>query len=303
MRITELLKTFIRAILPPRRVDALYNLIVKLRLLLELCLRRRSFSKGDFDILKTMFRLDKIAMIPYPFVQKYNADDICVLHDLQSGLNYVEFNGKRLYYKRGMSESQIRKSFNNLLLEQDPESPHRYTDTVCDVCEGDVLVDAGASEGFFTLSVIERVSKAILVECEDDWHEAMRLTFAPWKDKCEFIAKYLSDHSDGGDNLSLDDLLAGRAVNFIKADIEGAEPRLLRGAPNTLSNAADLRVSICIYHTATDEAVIGKLLSEQGFKIWTSPHYMVLTETPPRKQPFIRRGVMRAEKHYELETQ
>lgn len=109
-----------------------------------------------------------------------------VLWDENAQLNYVLFEGKRMYLKRDfpyMEERNGKKYIGNMYAEQDVNSPHRYEDGDVVVEDGDVLVDAGACEGNFTLHNIDKVKKVYLIECDQDWLEALRYTFAPYMDK------------------------------------------------------------------------------------------------------------------------
>jgi FkbM family methyltransferase len=60
-----------------------------------------------------------------------------------------------------------------------------------------------------------------------------------------------SDPGDGNETtaqvLTLDAYLAGRPVSFLKADVEGMEMELLRGAAQTIRNCKP-KMALCIYH-------------------------------------------------------
>ncbi|MDR2691539.1 MAG: FkbM family methyltransferase, partial [Dysgonamonadaceae bacterium] len=58
-------------------------------------------------------------------------------------------------------------------------------------------------------------------------------------------------------------------VDFIKADIEGAERDMLRGAANVLKTFAP-KLAICTYHLGDDPAVLEKIIKE------TNPDYTVV---------------------------
>jgi hypothetical protein len=47
---------------------------------------------------------------------------------------------------------------------------------------------------------------------------------------------------------TLDYFFQDKEINFIKADIEGAEIDLIRGGKEILSKKNDLRLALCTYH-------------------------------------------------------
>lgn len=56
-----------------------------------------------------------------------------------------------------------------------------------------------------------------------------------------------------------------RKVDFIKADIEGAERDMLKGAKRVLREFAP-KLSICTYHLPDDKEVLEKLILEANSK-------------------------------------
>jgi len=172
--------------------------------------------------------------LPYNYIRKYWFVRINVYEDAGCRMSYVLHEGKRIYFPRGWNARRVRKYYRGILTEQDPTSPHCYENGDFCVHDGDIVADAGAAEGIFALSVIEKALVVYLFECEEEWIEPLEKTFEPWKEKVQIVKKYISD-VDNSDCTSLDTFLAGRPINFIKADIEGAEIALLRGAKELLS--------------------------------------------------------------------
>lgn len=165
-----------------------------------------------------------IHVFPYPFIDKYNAGNIILEKDVANGLYYIIRNNKKLYFRSNITYKTARNIYNCLLVEQDPDSPHRYLTENFDITENDILVDIGCAEAFLALDVIDKVKKIYLFEYEDAWIEALQHTFAPWKDKVEIIKKYVSDHTDNN-CITIDDFFHNREEKptFIKIDVEGAE--------------------------------------------------------------------------------
>lgn len=235
-----------------------------------------------------------VSAFPYDFQNKYSPAAVQVFLDAQLGLRYVMLDGKRLYFKRSWSEKEIKNSYYFLEMEQDVESPHRYLTPDFQVVEGDVVVDVGAAEGNFSLSVIEKARAIYLFETDEEWIEALEATFAPWKDKIHLINKFVSDVNNDK-NVTLDDFFKDKGgFDFIKIDVDGAERQLLSGYENLLSSGKPLKVALCTYHQQNDEKEFTELLSKKGFNITISKNYMLFIYAEPLKPPYFRRALIRA---------
>jgi hypothetical protein len=183
---------------------------------------------------------------------------------------------------------------NWLLLEQDIDSPHRYEYSDFQVKNGDIVVDCGVAEGNFALSIVEKAQKIYLFECDPKWIESLEKTFSPWKEKVVIVNKYVSDTNDNS-CVRLDDFFDGKIINFLKADIEGAELSLLAGAMKILSSSKNLRIAICTYHKQNDAKEFNEILQGYGFITEYSKGYSLPRGTNACP-PYLRRGLIRATK-------
>jgi hypothetical protein len=181
------------------------------------------------------------------------------------------------------------------LVEQDIHSPHRYEFADFNVHQNDIVADIGAAEGIFALSVIEKVSKIYLFECDNSWIEALLMTFTPWKEKVVIINKYISDNNENN-CITLDAFLNGKEINFIKADIEGAELSLLKGANTVIAAQNNLRIVLCTYHKQNDAQELKEVLTRYGFYTEYSNGYIIPYWDVELAPPYLRRGVIRATK-------
>lgn len=243
-----------------------------------------------------------ISVFPYDFCKSYISSNVEVFRDKANDLLYVLHDDKRLYFKRSWSEEIIKGKYNFLQIEQDNRSPHRYLTSSFFVSEGDVVIDVGVAEGNFALSVIEKVKKMYLFETDEEWIEALNITFNPWRDRVKIIHKFVSDRDDDK-NITLDSMFKEKdKIDFIKIDVDGAERDLLKGCTNLLSRLEPIKVALCTYHKAEDEKEFQELLISEGFKVEFSKGYMIFLEEikPPYrdtlKPPYLRRGLIRAVK-------
>lgn len=239
-----------------------------------------------------------ISVFPYAFPREYRASDIGIAKDETHDLHYMLWEGKKLYYKDGSRRGKAQQYFNSLRLEQDSRSPHRYLSGEFDVAEGDVVVDVGAAEGNFSLSIIEKARAVYLFETDKNWIRALEATFAPWRDKVSIVRKFVSDKT-ADDRVTLDDYFgSNQRIDFIKADVEGAEAQVLRGAQKTIERQKALKITICTYHRQEDAATLDDMLKKQGFNTRFSDGYMLYYygRTNVVREPFLRKAVLRAVK-------
>ena len=240
-------------------------------------------------------------IFPYDFTLEYNPRSIKVYRDSNNkGFMYVLHNGKKLYVKKEFKFSfQVQSWYNGLLIEQDINSPHRYLTKERLPDMGSIVADIGGAEGIFALDIIDYVKKVYIFECDEKWIEALNLTFAPYKDKVEIVNKFVGDKTDNS-MVRLDDFFKDKELDYIKADIEGWEEKMLFGARNILNNKVS-KLLCCIYHRKDSEDFITELLKNNGFSIDINKGYIIFTPSEqvigePLSEPYLRHGVLYASK-------
>lgn len=172
----------------------------------------------------------------------------------------------------------------------DPDDWHRYEVAGTTVERGDIVVDCGAAEGLFALSVADRCRKVCAVEPVPRWVEAMHRTFANLPN-VRIIDALVGDVEGvghiGGSGLTAAAASAGTEVRmttldalfpaggedptYLKADVEGAELELLRGGAEWIRRAAP-KIAITTYHKPEHAREIEALLRE------LQPRYRFLTK-------------------------
>jgi hypothetical protein len=239
-----------------------------------------------------------IHMIPYEFILKYNSEDINVYYDENEKYPYVIIGKNRVYFPRDTKKNEIQKAVTTAFIEQKEESsPHRYLNESIKFKSDDVAVFVGASEGIYCLSILDELRKVYLFEADEQWITPLSLTFAPYHDKVKIVQKFVSS-VDKGNQVSLDSYFSqiGEDINYIQADIEGNEKKLLLGAKRILSGN-NIKISICCYHNQEDQEEFSNLLIKYGFNIQYSKGYMLLWMQVPCKKPYFRKGIIYASKN------
>jgi hypothetical protein len=262
-------------------------------------------DEQDAEVLEIIhyFENNPFTVFPYDYTKNYNPEKIKVFVDPSCQMKYVLHDNKRLYFPKHYNFASIRNTYDYLLhIEQDKDSPHRYETPDYTVKKGDIIADIGTAEGIWALTYAEIAGKIYLFECDPMWIKALEKTFEPWKEKVFIINKYVSNVSKGV-NITLDDFIRDGKINFIKADIEGAEIQLLEGAKKVLSTQNDLKLLLCAYHRKEDAVRLKEYLEHENFSTEYSKGYMLFIYGEEKLDyPYIRRGLIRATKKADTEN-
>jgi hypothetical protein len=84
----------------------------------------------------------------------------------------------------------------------------------------------------------------------------------------------------------------------MKADVEGAEGKVLRGAARTIAAQPNLKIAICTYHRQEDAENLDNMLKAMGFHNEFSDGFMLYYygRNNVVREPFLRKAVLRATK-------
>lgn len=237
----------------------------------------------------------KFTPLPFKWTIKYEKLTPDVFRDETHQRFYVLYEGKKLYYPKRFTKMMTVWATRSILKEQDPQSPHLYLTDNFQVDANSIVVDAGVAEGNFALSVVDKVKKLYLIECEPEWVDTLKITFAPWKDKVVFVEKYLSDKNNET-NINIDTLVQPDPSEkyFIKMDIEGFEKKALAGMETLIKTCSAIKMNICTYHRPDDLEQIEKIIKNYGFKWQVSDGYILFFQL--HEEPKFRKTLIRAEK-------
>ena len=150
----------------------------------------------------------------------------------------------------------------------DSEDWHYYQKKHTGIEPNEILLDVGAAEGLFALSVADKCSQIVMIEPNDHFARALETTFKPFAHKTtihnvavgntEGTISFNQTSLSGKVNLNTDEsvskkittvdkIINGLPVTYLKADIEGHEFEMLKGAVNTIKNNKPKIVITC-YH-------------------------------------------------------
>lgn len=190
---------------------------------------------------------------------------------------YLKGLEQPLYYPKEFAIGSLYQVITELCY---PRDWHYYEIEQTQVTPGDIVVDCGAAEGLFSLLAADRAAKVYAIEPMARFVESMRLTFSGFEN-VEVLPVAVSDRegtshmtgcgisstlSTSGDGESvevatLDTLFfkQGIPVSYIKADLEGYELSMLKGARETIKKHSP-KIAITTYHVAEHaESIAGYL--------------------------------------------
>lgn len=292
MNVYYLLRKNLKETLIAQRQDLTYqSILVRSQLSEEY---RREYQRE----ISRLLALGRFTVYP-------SQDDMTV--EVESGfddslrLPYVIHKGKHLYFPRKYSVAQAVEAYkgyicgDRLLSKGEDFAPHQYQSKDFQVHDGDVVVDVGCAEALFSLDVIEQASKVYLIERDGIWKAPLLATFAPYKDKAVFVQKLVSD-KDSRTTVSLPSLLKCESSSplFIKMDIEGYEPKVVRSLLPLLREREGITLSCCTYHNNEDAATLEQLFQQVGYRYEFSKGYMLFARYDQPAAPYFRHGVIRA---------
>ena len=240
-----------------------------------------------------------LKVFPYAFSEEY-LDRSVKVYDCGE-MKYVLHNGKRLFFPK-MRNDEISASYNQLVMEQDINSPHRYFSENVRF-DGGIFVDVGCAEGIISLDIVERADRVFLLECSEEWIGALNETFRDYQDRVNIIKKYAGS-SDNNKTITMDSLLKNYQSEkiFFKMDVEGMEMEVLRGCLGTMSRNNCFFSCTC-YHTNSMEKEMRDFFENNGYKVETSEGYMLFIfgrmtlkngMYERNEYPYFRRGIVRA---------
>ncbi|HEU4495525.1 MAG TPA: FkbM family methyltransferase [Flavobacterium sp.] len=220
---------------------------------------------------------------------------------VKAGEDYeVAFKGfsKKLYWPGEFSIDRLDQVVAETF---DKSDWHYYQKKHTEVEKGEIILDIGTAEGLMPLSVIEKCSHIYMIEPSVAFCKTLKKTFKDYPDKTS-IFNCAVGNEDGlirFDENSLDGTVSDKAsagtstigihkidtvfsnnekITYLKADIEGFEEEMLKGAEETIKRNKP-KIAITSYHAQNDPAKIISLIT--GF-VPEYKHYVsgIYEETP-----------------------
>jgi FkbM family methyltransferase len=156
----------------------------------------------------------------------------------------------------------------------DPNDWHFYQKEQTKIEKGEILLDIGTAEGLFPLTVVDICSHIYMVEPSTTFHKCLNKTFSNHLDKVTIFntaignedgtITFNEDSLDGMiSDVSTDDsqqmsiqkvdtlFKNGEKITYLKADIEGFEAEMLKGAEQTIKRNKP-KIAITTYHTQNE---------------------------------------------------
>lgn len=159
---------------------------------------------------------------------------------------------------------------------------HNYEFFKTIVKTGDVVLDCGAAEGLFTMTVKDRAKKVYAIEPLEVFNQSLNKTYEKEKNvevinvalystskelylKEDYLSSRITNDGTGVkiNVKTIDELFFDKnePINYIKADLEGQELDMLKGAKNTIKLYKP-KLAITTYHNNEDAELIAAFIKE-----------------------------------------
>lgn len=215
----------------------------------------------------------KVHLIAKKFIK-----DIAKVND-NFEINFSNFGGK-LFWPGSFDISRL----NQVVAETfDTSDWHYYQKEQTIVEQDEIILDIGTAEGLLPLAVIDKCKHIYMIEPSVAFTETLRLTFDNYKHKTTIIncavgnqdgiISFDENSLDGSvstDNNSSSSQIAiqkidtifsdNQKITYLKADIEGFEQEMLKGAAETIKKNKP-KIAITTYHTQNNPQEIIDLIT------------------------------------------
>jgi FkbM family methyltransferase len=181
-------------------------------------------------------------------------------------LNFIDI----LYWPKVFSLNRLDQVIAETL---DKNDWHYYQKKHTEVEKGEIILDIGTAEGLFPLTVIDKCEHVYMIEPSKIFHHCLNKTFVNYKNKITLfnvavgnedgVIPFDENSLDGKVALEnqnntyqiginkIDTLLKNKKITYLKADIEGFELEMLKGAEETIKGNKP-KIAITTYHTQND---------------------------------------------------
>lgn len=223
-----------------------------------------------FELIKFLFK-PKVASIANKFIKN-------ITHNEDYEITFTNLN-KKLFWPSKFSISRL----NQVVAESfDTEDWHYYQKEHTEINPGEIILDIGTAEGLLPISVIDKCEHIYMIEPSKLFCNCLNKTFSEYKEKTTIfnVAVGNSDGTINFDENSLDGMISNvnsattqeigihkidtlfnknQPITYLKADIEGFELEMLKGAEKTIKNNKP-KIAITTYHTQNNPKEIIELI-------------------------------------------
>mgnify|MGYP001793749675 CR=1 FL=1 len=219
-----------------------------------------------FELASFLFK-PKVKKIASRFISKITVDRNWF------SVRFKEF-GKELFWPKEFPLNGIYQVTSETF---DKNDWHYYQKKNTEIITGEKLLDIGAAEGLFALSVVDKCDSIILIEPNSYFIHSLKKTFASYLNKVKIHEYAVGNYngiiefnetslhgsvSNNGTHLNkkeivkIDSIIGSQTkITYLKADIEGFEQEMLKGAETTIKTNKP-KIAITSYHNENDATEI-----------------------------------------------
>lgn len=249
----------------------------------------------EIDFLK-----EQNDIVIFPYKKTKQMGDVTFGFDTDKSLPYIIHDNRRLYFTNSWDKERIITVYKDFIEVEgilgggySEKTPHQYQTDSFHIKKEDILLDVGCAESLFSLAAVDKVKKIYLFEADPIWFNAIEATFENElkTGKVVLIRKYVSD-TNTQNTVTIDSILKNEDYEslFIKMDIEGNEPVVVKSCQNIMKTDKDIRFSCCTYHRNDDAEILESIFKQNGYYTEFSDGYMLFYRDKLIKAPISEKG-------------
>jgi FkbM family methyltransferase len=181
-----------------------------------------------------------------------------------------------LYWPKNFTINRLKQIICETFDENDW---HYYQKKHTEVKKGEIILDIGTAEGLFPLAVIDKCKHIYMIEPSTSFFTCLKKTFKNHSDKTTFFNTAVGNEDswvtfdensiegmiskdESLNKISInkvDTLMQDKKITYLKADIEGFEQEMLKGAEQTIKINKP-KIAITTYHDGNNPKEIIALI-------------------------------------------
>lgn len=155
-----------------------------LRFNYKVLLYQNNLNDEELELIEYAKNQHLLQKLNYNFVEKY-INQYYNVKLSEEGMYYIEYLDRKIFFPRKWNRKRIISYWNELMLDTDAESPLNEKDYEGDV--SGIIMQIDYAVPIWVIKNINRCNKAYIINSDDEWKQALEMTFQDTESKCQIV--------------------------------------------------------------------------------------------------------------------